>query len=551
MIRSPVFLALLTLVTLAVISGIRGEFPINDDWQYAHVARHFAESGIFKVDVAVAPTLWIQSALGALTIRGFGFSHFHLRLLTFILSCGVVALLDRILVLNQVNRGIRILVALTLVTQPIFFHLSTTFMTEHYGLFFGLLGVVCWFSGLQKTGAIIMGASFWVRQFSVLVFPAILLAEFFQEKVSVPALILFIRKHLKSILAFTLPVFVYFPWARWTGNYNPAFSGPFKDMLIPAPGFWITQAPIAIFYFTLFSFPLLILEWASAKPKWGMRSWVKRVSALWGILAIAAGVMAVTARTEYRVEDKIHRFFPFLGNILTPYGIGPITLTDVYWGPNPLQPKVHEEFWMIVEVILLFLASGWILRWERRQSESRQSKTCGSVISDFGLIFTILTFFTAVQAYHYAIFDRYYEPALMGCLIWLSGGSVNQVNFKRSLKAVLALVLFLVASLSVGATHDLFAWNQARWTLFQRAVSRGVPITDIDGGYEINGWFAFEEGRPNSQSRGCGLVQPWHCGNRSYKIVMDSSSGVRVLDAESVHSWIGHYPDLKLIQVSK
>jgi hypothetical protein len=202
--------------------------------------------------------------------------------------------------------------------------------------------------------------------------------------------------------------------------------------------------------------------------------------------------------------------------------------------------------WILVEVILLLVAGGWVLRWRRRQETKSES-----VITDFGLIFSILTFFSSVQAYHYSIFDRYYEPALVGCLIWLSGGKRSLGNSRRVVKFVFAGLILVFAGFSVGGVHDLFAWNHARWSLFQRAVSRGVPISDLDGGYEINGWFAFEEGRPNSSSPGCGLVQPWYCGNRSHKIVMDPNGGGVVEDSEPVQAWIGTYPDLKLLRISR
>jgi hypothetical protein len=246
------------------------------------------------------------------------------------------------------------------------------------------------------------------------------------------------------------------------------------------------------------------------------------------------------------VLDKIHRVFPFLGNILTPYGVGPITLTDVYWGENPVQPDAHPGFWILIEIVLIVLAAAWVIRWRRRSQNHLES-----TLTDFALIFTFLTFFTAVQAYHYAIFDRYYEPALIGCLIWLSAGSVNLAETTRRMKGALTFILLFFAVFSVAGVHDLFAWNHSRWALFQRAVSRGVAISEIDGGYELNGWFAFEEGRPNAVSPGCGLVQPWYCGHRSYQIVMGAGNDAVVVDSEPVRSWMGRYPDLQLIRISK
>jgi hypothetical protein len=38
--------------------------------------------------------------------------------------------------------------------------------------------------------------------------------------------------------------------------------------------------------------------------------------------------------------------------------------------------------------------------------------------------------------------------------------------------------------------HDWLAWNVARWDLGRRAIARGIAATDIEGGFEWDGWHA-------------------------------------------------------------
>src|SRR5437868_10109144 len=74
-----------------------GDFPLNDDWQYAWIAKRFAETGRYVVDVPIAPTLVGQSLIVAPLIRLLGFSHTLLRLVTLTLSGVSLVVLGRIL----------------------------------------------------------------------------------------------------------------------------------------------------------------------------------------------------------------------------------------------------------------------------------------------------------------------------------------------------------------------------------------------------------------------------------------------------------------------
>jgi hypothetical protein len=61
------------------------------------------------VDVQVAPTLFIQSVLGAALSNWFGFSHPNLRLLTLVLSALLLAVVSALLVMGAAqgkNAGI-------------------------------------------------------------------------------------------------------------------------------------------------------------------------------------------------------------------------------------------------------------------------------------------------------------------------------------------------------------------------------------------------------------------------------------------------------------
>ena len=59
-IISPL-MPLCIVIVGVVLSRPWGEFPVNDDWQYAHIARTFADTGQIVIDRPIAPALVVQT----------------------------------------------------------------------------------------------------------------------------------------------------------------------------------------------------------------------------------------------------------------------------------------------------------------------------------------------------------------------------------------------------------------------------------------------------------------------------------------------------------
>lgn len=424
--RLVVLLPVVVFVLLSILVGPNRNFPLNDDWQYAHVARSFAETGVFKVDVPVAPTLFLQSWMGAAVTRVFGFSFENLRWLTVAVASVVLLLVYSLQRRGGASTGWSLIATLSLVVNPLWLHLTQSFMTEVYGVFVGLTGVWLWFRYRRSpvwrcAAALVMGASFWVRQFSVLVFPAILMVEVFSQ--GREGVTQQLRRQMFSYLCasfcFLLPVVAYFVWARASGNDNPAFALPFKKLLLrPGLGHWVVQFPILVFYLTAVFLPLLVGGWVGNRGK--LRAVLREArpwgTGLTGTLALWAVLAWFFGDSPYGVRGTLHRTFPFLGNVISPFGLGPLTLSDVYLGPG-LGP-IHTPIWSWVwfEIVLVLVACTWapVVR-----GMLGLSSGTGRLIAHFGIAIGVLTFFASVQAYLFAIFDRYHFQAMLGMAIAL------------------------------------------------------------------------------------------------------------------------------------
>jgi hypothetical protein len=91
--------------------------------------------------------------------------------------------------------------------------------------------------------------------------------------------------------------------------------------------------------------------------------------------------------------------------------------------------------------------------------------------------------------------DRYmlwFVPLLMVCVA--ASAPPRQAGGYRWL-TILASVLVLGYGLfSVAGTHDYFAWNRSRWQALNYVMEElRVSPTEVDGGYEFNGWYGYDK----------------------------------------------------------
>jgi 4-amino-4-deoxy-L-arabinose transferase-like glycosyltransferase len=307
------------------------ELPLNDDWQYAHMAKSFAERGVLPRDVYVSPTVVGQSVIALPVIRAFGFSHLHLRLLTLLLSAGILIELEYLLVLAGVAAGIRFIALATVVANPIFLDLSMSFMTENYVYFVVFLSACVWYTGRKRESSslialagVIGGLSFWIRQFGALVLPALVIAEWLAGPRTLTSARKIALRRAPAVLAWWTVIALYFAWAKATGSqtYNAGFV---ENILRPRVGWLLLEVGIWLFYVTVFFAPFIIGSGISRKLT---------VVALgfFGALGLTAAFAWFLGVKDGAPLASLHSSFPFLTNVFTNYGVGPITLTDVYWG---------------------------------------------------------------------------------------------------------------------------------------------------------------------------------------------------------------------------
>jgi hypothetical protein len=576
-IRIPAVLAAFAVFAIAV-TLVRpwGDYPVNDDWQYARVAKRFAAGQGLVVDVPIAPSLVGQVVFVAPIIRAFGFSHTLLRGTTLLLSLFVLFVLDRMMALAQVAPRWRILALCTVALNPLFFNLSASFMTEIYACVPALLGAWIWFVDRRERADVaapvvrvwvavaagtLIGLSFWTRQFAVLTLPALWIASSFRAGRA--GIVDRIRPLLVPVVASLLPALAltsaYFLWAGQNGAFRPELAKPLARLMEFRPAVIFAQSGCFATFLALSCLPLLLSFW---RRRPGFRD------ALAGAALCAFGIAAAFTYkfmlaappgrfSEYPLPSAMgfHSSFPFIGNVFSEFGLGPVTLSDVYQLGLPGKPHLLPPLWNAIAAIALLANVLWVLPLQELSVVLRQPKrpVLATELMIFGLALSGLSFLVALQSYQALMFDRYYFPAILGMPLALAVlASSCLPSPTRVLTASAAAALLLLGAVTVSGAHNYFRWNDARWALYRRALDGGVERQSIEAGYEIQGWETFdlhEKGVAPTHCLGpCGCHVGWYCLDDSYRVAMNPLPGYRTIDTMQPEYWLASGPPVSMLQ---
>jgi hypothetical protein len=553
--RSIVWLSLGVLAVSWLLSPW-GDYPINDDWQYARIVKRLAETGRFVVDVDIAPSLVGQAWMTAPFVRVFGFSHTLLRLLTMTTAVVLLWIVDRILRRAGTPRSVRVLVAVLLAGNPIFLHLALSYMTEAYGYALALAGALVWLNARARQGdhtgpivgwrdglatATLVGSSFWIRQFCVAVFPAL---------VGAGMLPLVLRRDWRAVVrslpvvaaataCFSAIVLLYFVWAKLSGTYPTAFNERVVAVTRVDPRLMLLSAFELAAYLTMFLFPFLLLE------RWRATRW----STFAAIAAAAAAAIYAARFVQPQFAGFHHHVhFPFSANLVNDTGVGPITFTTTYWNPSAPRPRWPAGMWTAIEWLLV----GGMLLWSRLpagSSDEAHPSPIGAEIRNFGVLLAAIAFVLYVQSFQREVLDRYFFPCVLGIAIALGARAARFPTIERPwlpLAAALPLCWF-----STAGVHDYFRWNDARWKAVALAEADGGRPERIDGGYEVNGWLNYDASvrrvRPDGCRGDCGCrPQAFYCTDDSYVISMELPPGRTALATLPVSWWLADGPAIIL-----
>lgn len=451
-----------------------GEFPLNDDWAYAQNVFYLVEEGRIQFSDWPAMTLIVQVLWGALCCSLFGFSFTVLRFSTLLLGWLGVLVFHRCLLAYTDNRQAALWGALVLLFNPFYFFLSYSFMTDVPFVALMLLSVGHFSRALEaqkpglhwSLGLLFAILATLIRQLGLLVPLAFALALMLKRQN--------LRAAFWAILPFTLTglsLKAYTLWLESLQELPSVYGHPGKVLEQLFSTYFLQEAGwrlgVLLFYLGFFFLPFL---------PGGLKNAVRPISLFMAL--ISAGALAMLSWEHIPV-----------GNIWNRAGLGPLVLKDTYFGVN-LPHFLSSNQWDIVR-FLGFLGGAFMLY--AFLVSIKGSKSFG-MLSDKRLFpALILAPYLLYLLVDYNMFDRYFMVAFVLSIVitidkW--AGLAQRVSLPG------VLFLLLLGAFAIAGTKTYLSWNRLRWEMLNQLEAQGIPPTEVDGGFEYNGWHQTGSRRP-------------------------------------------------------
>jgi len=473
--RAPLpLLAVLGLWLSAVAAvGIGGDFPLNDDWAYAHVVRSLVEGRGFDLLPWTGATLVVQALYGTAVCKLAGFSHEVLRATTLVVSAFGIVAFHALLVELGATVLLAAAGALALALSPLWFNLSFTFMTD---VPFAALSVLAMWLYVRafREGSVrahllagaAAAAAFLIRQHALSIAAAAAITAMLpleRQGQAPPPWSARLRCALAGLAPALIAAAVYAVWAIRSESLPLGL----QNKLGEAAGVSMLSMG-AVAFRALVTLGFLMAPWAALRPLPARaRSWF---FASFAVLAAGAAFVFV--------HEGALMFY--LSNLLDDFSVGALTTRDTLFLGWPLRPAGGDALHLALTVVSTLCAAAVIARIAAGLAGSPATAATRLPAAVFCVLaLVLLASGTLLQAHYY--FDRYLLVPValaIASIVALAPQSRPGVAFAAALAG---LSLY-----SIAGTHDYLQWNRARWGLLAGLESSGVSARSIDGGFEYN-----------------------------------------------------------------
>jgi hypothetical protein len=471
-----------------------GDFPLNDDWDYGCTVYHLVKEGNLQFTGWTFPTVIAQIAWGALFCLPFGFSFTALRLSTIVL--GLIGILATYGLLREIkaHQIIAFIGALIIATNPLFFSVSHTFLTDVPFFSVSTLSFLFLIRGLNREkrldlliGTLLACVATLIRQFGIVIPLSFGIVYVIKNGLR--------KKTLRTALTPSVLVggilIVYMMYLKTLGLPDSSSSTmsyalrilrqqPIRSIIFLT----INHSMIYLLYLGLFLLPILIIR---AAHTWQSIPYRERI---WTLLSYLFLFFLCIAWFLWQKS-----LMPIPGNIVYDFGLGAVTL----WGSDtpPNLPQAPTAVWylitfaaiigsvMLIHALFSAVAKILTLLGERNKSESDESPFIFAIS-------TCVLYFLCLCLLLYAA-DRYVIPFLPLLMILITSPAKPiplHLPVNRLCSFLVVVLLLVYGIFSVAATHDYLSWNRSRWEALRYLTEEAhISSHNIDGGFEFNGWY--------------------------------------------------------------
>jgi hypothetical protein len=474
--RSPTLsLVFIFLIAELIINPV-GNFPLNDDWWYAHLYHKLFEESSQDQLAWGAASLWGQLALTKPFILLLGYSYTTLRCFTLVLS-----LLSIIFLFNLCTRCLKMkilnafVLSILFLFNPLFLCLSNSYMSDVPFLFFLLGGLYFYLSYREnkKIVSFVLSLLFFsfgilTRQLMLAFLIGIAASEFItKRKLSIkPALVIVIP---------LLALFLFESWMRIKSSnvmYTYVFFRsqvilnriPMAEVAITILKRWIHFVSHTGLVLSPILVPYLIHYFKKVKFRFLQKEFILTL-----ILSIPVFISL----------DK----FP-LGNYIFNFGLGPDTLYDVFL-PNQGRKLESPVLFMFMKTITYISSFAIMLVFVEFLFNMISDLKKGIQQHYFTFIFLISVLcYYVFLCFSSGIFDRYTMPVTLIILLAIHS-RLTPLYAKNYIFYSLFFILVLYSTLG---TKDYLNSMRARWEVVKILKEEyKAADEDINAGYEHEG----------------------------------------------------------------
>ncbi len=475
-----------------MIANPVGEFPLNDDWSYSLAAKRLAEGGGYNPTSWTEMNLFTHAVWGAMFCLPAGFSFLALRISTLVLSlAGALALYGLIRQLQK-PRGLALVGALALAFNPIYFALSHTFMAD---VPFTTLAIFsAWFFVRYLQKELVRDLVF-ATLFALIATLARQIGLFLPAAFGLTLLLKYglgPQRWLRMGLPFLICVLGHMALRYWLQAAEKATPDTNMSGRLWAALAHPLKLPVNVTYFGWNM--LMYLGWfllPALLPGIGNRVGLSRFTPRLTWSRVAVGIFLAVTVVQFLLAPGL---MPVHNNILTPQGIGPATLRDVFDLKLAHQPALPAWFWWAITLVsgagAILLIVNIIASSREKFSQLRLAGAPPERAIAFFLLASIAAYLAPFLLCGF--FDRYLLPVTAFLLAFLAMGRNNR--WTRGHAWAAGAVIALTASFGVAATRDYLEWNRTRWEVVHLWLNdKGLQPEELDGGFEVNSWYAFLE----------------------------------------------------------
>ncbi len=500
----PIIALLLTWIISAYLVNPGGDFPLNDDWQYAFPVKTLLQNGSYEMNSEIAPNIFSQVVWGYLfcQITG-GFSFYFLRLSTLVL--GIFTVTTAYFFHKKAGTVVLALLSAGLLAfNPLFYVLSFSFMSDVPFLFFALLSIFFYsrFFDLSKTylkvlAAIFSVLAFFVRQQGILILVSFELVAIIQKARNnnyFPSNWLWF---FFGITTYSWTELWLKPWLGVEANYisvAPNAAGKIQNSPFQFLFDLGVRLLMILYYVGFFTLPLsylIAMQFKKVISKYGL---------ILGLVMLSNLIISLLA------YFSLGRVFPFGGNIFYNLGLGPELLYD-----NKQLGMVPVRRISQYGMVLL----GWLCQVNGTLLLIVLAKI--TRLDNSNLFVILIGVLYCLSSTILSFFDRYTLLPFM-LILHLFFKSIKKIDKATFCWSLPGLLLF--AYFSVVGTHDYLSRNRLvkKWEI--EMMETGISRQEIDSGHANNRWAG---------------VNPTES---TYHILSRPVTGYRIIQTKEYYSWI-------------